>query len=67
MAGAGRERELAYCAFRASIESGVHLWHLATIMGTSVVQLEDTYARWLGRTDDQIRVAFDAYDVAFGG
>lgn len=46
-----------------AIESGVHLWHLATIMGTSVVQLEDTYARWLKRTDDHLRAAFDAYDV----
>lgn len=24
---------------------------------------EDTYARWLKRTDDQLRAAFDAYDV----
>jgi integrase len=46
-----------------AIESGVHLWHLATIMGTSVVQLEDTYARWLKRTDDAIRTAFDLYDA----
>jgi integrase len=46
-----------------AIESGVHLWHLATIMGTSVVQLEDTYARWLKRTDDHLRAAFDAYDA----
>jgi integrase len=45
-----------------SIEQGVHLWHLATVMGTSVAQLEDTYARWLKRTDDQLREAFDAYD-----
>jgi len=48
-----------------AIEEGrVHLWHLATIMGTSVTQLEDTYARWLKRTDDQLRAAFDAYDSA---
>lgn len=44
----------------------IPLWQLATIMGTSVVQLEDTYARWLDRTDDQIRAALDAYDAAFG-
>jgi integrase len=50
-----------------AIESGVHLWHLATIMGTSVVQLEDTYARWLKRTDDHIRSAFDAYDLSAAG
>lgn len=27
-------------------------------------QLEDTYARWLKRTDNQLRAAFDAYDAA---
>jgi integrase len=50
-----------------AIESGVHLWHLATIMGTSVVQLEDTYARWLKRTDDHLRTTFDAYDKQAAG
>ena len=46
-----------------AIESGdVQLWYLATIMGTSVTQLEDTYARWLSRTDDRLRESFDAYD-----
>ncbi|MBA2385256.1 MAG: tyrosine-type recombinase/integrase [Actinobacteria bacterium] len=49
-----------------AIESGVHSWYPATIMGTSVAQLEDTYARWLKRTDDQLRAAFDAYDAATG-
>jgi hypothetical protein len=33
-------------------------------MGTSVTQLEDTYARWLKRTDEQLRAALDAYDAA---
>jgi integrase len=46
-----------------AIESGVELWYLARIMGTSVTQLEDTYARWLKRTDEQLRAAFDAYDA----
>jgi integrase len=46
-----------------AIEDGVPLWQLATIMGTSVVQIEDTYARWLKRTDDQLRAAFDAHDL----
>jgi integrase len=46
-----------------AIESGVQLWYLARVMGTSVVQLEDTYARWLKRTDDQLRAVFDAYDT----
>jgi hypothetical protein len=31
-------------------------------MGTSVAQLEDTYARWLTRTDEQLRGLLDAYD-----
>jgi integrase len=47
-----------------AIESGVPLWHLAQIMGASVVQIEDTYARWLKRTDDQLRTALDEYDAA---
>jgi integrase len=46
-----------------AIESGVQLWYIAQVMGTSVAQLEDTYAHWLKRTDDQLRVAFDAYDA----
>ena len=46
-----------------AIESGdVQLSYLATLMGTSVKQLEDTYLRWLRRTDDQLLAAFDAYD-----
>ncbi len=49
-----------------AIESGVQLWYLAQIMGTSVTQLEDTYARWLERTDEQLRAALDRYDAAFG-
>jgi hypothetical protein len=32
-------------------------------MGTSVTQLEDTYARWLKWTDEQLRAAFDVYDA----
>jgi integrase len=51
-----------------AMESGaVELWYLAKIMGTSTVQLEDTYARWLTRTDEQLRAAFDAYDAARTG
>lgn len=47
-----------------AIESGaVELWYLAKIMGTSVVQLEETYARWLKRTDAQLVAALDAYDA----
>jgi integrase len=45
-------------------EGSVHLWQLAKIMGTSVAQLEDTYARWLKRTDERLVAAFDAYDAA---
>ncbi len=47
-----------------AIEGGMNLIWLAGIMGTSVRQLEDTYARWLRRTDDQVRELFDAYDAA---
>jgi hypothetical protein len=46
-----------------AIEGGIELWYLARVMGTSVVQIKDTYARWLTRTDDQLRAAFDAYDA----
>jgi integrase len=46
------------------IESGVQLWYLAQVMGTSFRELEDTYARWLTRTDEQLRAAFDTYDAA---
>ena len=50
-----------------AIEDGVPLWQLATIMGTSVVQIEDTYARWLKRTNAELRAAFDAYDATATG
>jgi integrase len=47
-----------------AIESGeVQLSYLATLMGTSVRELEDTYFRWLRRTDDRLLAAFDAYDT----
>jgi integrase len=46
-----------------AIEGSIELWYLARVMGTSIVQIEDTYARWLKRTDDQLRAAFDAYDT----
>jgi integrase len=48
-----------------AIEDGrMSLIHLATIMGTSVRQLEDTYFRWLSRTDEQVRTYLDEYDSA---
>jgi integrase len=47
-----------------AIESGIELWYLARVMGTSTAQIEDTYARWLKRTDDQLRAVFDAYDAS---
>jgi integrase len=49
-----------------AIEGGMELWYLARVMGTSIVQIEDTYARWLKRTDEQIRVLLDAYDAVVG-
>lgn len=45
-----------------AIESGVELLYLARIMGTSVAQIEDTYARWLTRSDEQLRGLLDEYD-----
>jgi integrase len=47
-----------------AIESGVQASYLAVVMGTSIRELEDTYFRWLRRTDEQLRAAFDAYDLA---
>jgi integrase len=47
-----------------AIEDGVQLSYLATLMGTSIRELEDTYFRWLRRTDEQLLAAFDAYDAA---
>jgi integrase len=49
-----------------AIEAGVELPYLARIMGTSIVQLEDTYFRWLKRTDEQLRATLDAYDESRG-
>jgi integrase len=50
-----------------AIESGVEVLYLARIMGTSVAQIEDTYARWLTRTDGHIRGMFDAFDARTAG
>lgn len=47
-----------------AIESGIQGSYLAVVMGTSIRELEDTYFRWLRRTDEQLREALDAYDVA---
>lgn len=49
-----------------AIESGVQTSYLAVVMGTSIRELEDTYVRWLRRTDEQLRATFDAYDAAVG-
>jgi hypothetical protein len=45
-----------------AIESGVQASYLV-VMGTSIRELEDTYFRWLRRTDDQFRAVFDEYDA----
>lgn len=51
-----------------AIEDGrIPLPQLATIMGTSIRELEDTYHRWLRRTDDTLRAALDDYDAAANG
>jgi integrase len=44
-------------------EGRVPAIQLATIMGTSLRELDDTYHRWLRRTDDRIRAALDAADA----
>ena len=41
--------------------------YIAEHLRSSVRELEDTYFRWLTRTDDQLRAALDAYDVAAAG
>ena len=41
----------------------IPLPQLAMIMGTSIRELEDTYHRWLQRTDERLLAAFDAYDT----
>lgn len=46
-----------------AIESGVQASYLSVVMGTSIRELEDTYFRWLRRTDEQLRAAFDSYDA----
>jgi integrase len=51
-----------FCTF--AIEAGVQLSYLATVMGTSVREIESTYFRWLTRTDDRLLAAFDNYDAA---
>jgi integrase len=47
-----------------AIESDVKLSYLAQMMGTSIREIEDTYFRWLQRTDEQLLAALDAYDAA---
>jgi integrase len=46
-----------------ALEDGEKVTRLARIMGTSLVQIEDTYFRWLERTDDELRARFDSYDA----
>ena len=50
-----------------AIEGGMRLILLARIMGTSVRELDDTYFRWLERTDEQVRTGLDDYDAAAFG
>jgi integrase len=44
-------------------EGSIPLPQVATIMGTSIRELEDTYHRWLQRTDERLLAALDAYDA----
>ena len=50
-----------------AIESDVRLSYLAQMMGTSIREIEDTYFRWLQRTDEQLLATLDAYDAAANG
>lgn len=50
-----------------AIEAGDQLSYLATVMGTSVKELEDTYFRWLTRTDERLRESWDRYDAMVVG
>ncbi len=45
-----------------AIEGGMNPMLLGPLMGTSVRELEDTYFRWLSRTDEQVRTLLDNYD-----
>ena len=48
-----------------AIEDGqIPLTQLAVIMGTSIREFEDTYHRWLRRTDDQLRAPLADYGLA---
>lgn len=44
-------------------EGSIPLPQVATIMGTSIRELEDTYFRWLRRTDERLLAALDSYDT----
>jgi len=45
-------------------EGSIPLPQVATIMGTSIREIEDTYHRWLQRTDERLLAALDDYDAA---
>jgi hypothetical protein len=46
-----------------AIRDGVATLTLAKLMGTSVMQLEDTYVRWLKSDADRLRSVFDEADA----
>ncbi len=48
-------------------EGSIPLPQLATVMGTSIREIEDTYFRALRRTDERLIAALDAYDIAADG
>ena len=47
-----------------SIASGIQLFYLARIMGTSVQQIDDTYGHLLPGSEEQLRGLLDNYDAA---
>ena len=48
-----------------AIRDGIPTLTLAKIMGTSVMQLEDTYVRWLKSDADRLRNIFEKADAAY--
>jgi integrase len=46
-----------------SIASGIQLFYLARIMGTSVQQIDDTYGHLLPGSEEQLRGLLDTYDA----
>jgi hypothetical protein len=51
-------------AVQTRIAAGVSLLYLARLMGSSVAQIDKTYAHMLPDSEDYLRGLLDAFDVA---